>query len=82
MPTPFGTITEAEIRNGWNQRALDAYLAQRNEETGLVPGNVVTAFVRPRPPIRVENSRESKNGRGYRPDQWWRKRDAYQRGRP
>lgn len=48
-------LTEAEIANGWTEADVLAYQAERDKAMGLVPGNVVTPFVRPRPAMRIEN---------------------------
>ena len=41
-------ITRDDIRNGWTPESLEAYHLAREEARGLVPGNVVTQFMRPK----------------------------------
>jgi len=53
-------LTPEERKNGWDEKSLAAYRAERERESNfggapLVAGNIVTPFVRPRPPLRVEN---------------------------
>lgn len=60
-------LTDEEVRNGWDEPSVLAYAAERDRAAGyLVPGNVVTSFVRPRAPVRVENCRT------FNPHQHWR----------
>ncbi len=60
-------ITEEEIRNGWTAEAVAQYRAEREAAVPdhMVPGNVVTEFERPRPPIRIESA-TSFNPHSYR----------------
>lgn len=49
-------LTDDDYKNGWDEPSLFAYIQARDAAAGLVAGNVVTKFERPRPPIRVETA--------------------------
>lgn len=55
-------LTKAELSNGWDEQSLAAYRRDRDKVADVVPGNVVTEFKRPRPPVRIEGA-----GRAYDP---------------
>lgn len=63
-------LSPEDIKNGWTEESLAAYLedmrASRIEagQSELVPGNVVTEFQRPRPPVQMHNVS------GYNPHRW------------
>lgn len=60
-------LTDEEVRNGWDEPSVLAYAAERDRAAGcLVSGNVVTSFVRPRPPVQVENCKT------FNPHRYWR----------
>lgn len=59
-------ITPEDIRNGWDRHSLASYHEEREAAAGLVAGNIVTAWDRPRPAIRVENCLKSD------PHKYWR----------
>lgn len=62
-------LTPEEERAGWTLDSLLAYQRERDIAAGYVAGNVVTSFVRPRPPVRNESTtRES----GYDPHRDWK----------
>jgi hypothetical protein len=51
------SLTAADSRNGWTLASLAAYRREREKVHGLVAGNVVTEFKRPKPAMRVEGPR-------------------------
>ena len=69
-PTPsrLGEILteEEELRkfpadakwNGWTEETLAAYAMSRDRIEDRVAGNVVTEFVRARPPVRIETIKD------------------------
>lgn len=77
MPTQFGTLTPAEIQNGWTPETLAAYHAEREDAAGLsdgkggiarlVPGNTVTEYTRAPPPIVMETAMK------FNPHKWGRR---------
>lgn len=71
MPTDRGSLTDAEIRNGYTPETIAQYQRELEDITSkqfgytLRPGNVVTMFQRPRPAIRSENALV-----GFNPFRW------------
>jgi hypothetical protein len=69
MPAPIEPTAD-ERRNGWTAETLAAYRREREaavapqHSAGLVAGNVVTPFVRPKPPVRIESAL------AHNPHQW------------
>jgi hypothetical protein len=59
-PSPFPELTKEERFNGWSPASLAEYKKSRDRACGLVGGNVVTLFVRPKQQPRHENA-HSKN---------------------
>jgi hypothetical protein len=59
-------VTPEEARNGWTEAEIEAYRAEREAETKLVGGNVVTGWERPRQLPRIENTLQHK------PHRYWR----------
>ena len=46
-------LTDDEIKNGWTEDQARKYQKSRDIAHGLVPGNVVTEYARPKPPVQV-----------------------------
>lgn len=49
-------LTAAEKRNGWTLASLRAYQRDRDEAVGMVAGNVVTEFKRPKQGPKLEGA--------------------------
>lgn len=77
MPTPYGTLTPEDIKNGWTAASLAAYQAERDAAAGFVDqrgvvslraaGNTVTEYTRAPPPIQMESAMK------FNPHKWGRR---------
>lgn len=57
-------LTKEEQANGWTETSLAQYRADRDEAADLKSGNVVTEWDKPRPGVRIENTRQ------FNPHKW------------
>lgn len=57
-------LTPEEVRNGWTTEALEKYRASRELAAEFVPGNIVTEYQKPEPPVACEGVR------AFNPHRW------------